>query len=75
MVTEPIEIDAPPGAFVMGSLAVKIRAVAGNGATVDQKCEMLGPYTSRRQPSLHQENPMKSDHNGSFPRRVPGVGR
>ena len=44
MLTEPVEIDAPQSAFAAGSLALKIRAVASGGATVDQKCEMIGPY-------------------------------
>jgi hypothetical protein len=46
MLTEPIEIDAPPGAFVMGSLAVKVCAVADDGAAIEQKCDMIGPFVS-----------------------------
>jgi cytochrome c oxidase accessory protein FixG len=44
MLTEPAEIDAPPAKFQMGTLALKVRATASNGATLQQKCDMLGPF-------------------------------
>jgi polyferredoxin len=44
MLTEPAEIDAPPAKFQMGTLALKVRATADNGAVLEQKCEMLGPF-------------------------------
>ncbi len=52
MLTEPAEVDAPATAFNLGSLALKIRARASNGAISEQSCRMLGPFqTSTTQPA------------------------